>query len=62
MSPHEGRVEKQVRLAMPVKISKLWDPAGVEPTVTENLGSIGMRIVIRKAVEPGERLLARFVA
>ncbi len=59
MSPHAGRIEKRVRLAVPLEVSKLWDPAGWEHTITENVCSNGVRVLIRRAIEPNERLMVR---
>jgi hypothetical protein len=61
MSPHQGRAEKRVRLAIPVEISKLRDPVGAEHTITENVCSVGIRVLTRNAVEPNERLMLRFI-
>ena len=59
MSPHEGRIEKRIRLAVPLEISKLRDPSGAEHTITEDVCSSGVRVLIRRAMEPSERLMVR---
>ena len=59
MSPHEGRIEKRIRLAVPLEVSKLWDPAGPDHTITENVCSNGVRVLTRRAMEPNERLMVR---
>ena len=59
MSPHAGRIEKRIHLAVPLEVSKLWDPAGWEHTITENICSNGVRVLIRRAIEPNERLMLR---
>jgi len=59
MSPHEGRIEKRIRLAVPLEVSKLWDPAGPEHTITEDVCSSGARVLTRRAMEPNERLIVR---
>jgi len=59
MSPHAGRIEKRIRLAIPLEVSKLWDPTGWDHTVTENVCSNGVRVLIRHAIEPNERLMLR---
>ena len=59
MAPHEGRIEKRIRLAVPLEVSKLWDPAGSEHTITENVCSNGVRVLTRRAMEPNERLMVR---
>jgi len=59
MAPHEGRIEKRIRLAVPLEVSKLWDPAGPDHTITENVCSNGVRVLTRRAMEPNERLMIR---
>jgi len=59
MAPHEGRIEKRIRLAVPREVSKLWDPAGPEHTITENVCSSGVRVLTRRALAPSERLIVR---
>ncbi len=59
MSPHAGRIENRIRLAIPLEVSKLWDPAGWDHTITENVCSNGVRVLIRRAIEPNERLMLR---
>jgi hypothetical protein len=59
MSPHEGRIEKRIRLAVPLAVSKVWDPAGAEHTITENVCSNGVRVSTRRAMDPNERLTVR---
>ncbi len=61
MSPTEGRIEKRIRLSIPLEFSKLRDPNGTERTVTENVCSIGARVLTRWAMEPNERLMVRFL-
>jgi hypothetical protein len=59
MSPHEGRIEKRVRLAVPLELSKLRDAGHTEHTITENVCSNGVRVTTRRAMEPSERLMVR---
>ena len=59
MSPHEGRIEKRIQLAVPLEVSRLWDPAGPEHTITENVCSSGVRVLTRQALAPSERLIVR---
>lgn len=61
MFPPEGRIEKRIPLAIPVEISKLWDPAGGERTTTENVCSSGVLVLTAKALEPKEQLMVRFL-
>ncbi len=37
MSSTEGRIEKRLRLSVPLELSKLQDPSGADRTVTENV-------------------------
>ncbi len=59
MSPHMGRIEKRIRLTVPLEVSRLWDPAGPEHTVTENVCTNGVRVLTQRAMEPKERLMVR---
>lgn len=61
MSSTEGRIEKRLRLSVPLELSKLQDPSGADRTVTENVSSAGARVLTRRAVEPNERLMVRFI-
>jgi hypothetical protein len=59
MSPHMGRIEKRIRLAVPLEVSKVGDLAGPEHTITENVCSYGVRVLTRRAMEPNERIMVR---
>jgi hypothetical protein len=59
MPVRSGRLEKRIRLAVPVQISSLLDPAATEGTTTENVCSLGMRILTQRARELNERLWVR---
>jgi len=59
MSPHMGRIEKRIRLTVPLEVSKLRDPSGVEQTITEDVSSSGVRVLTRRAMAPNERLMVR---
>lgn len=54
-----GRLEKRTRLAVPVQISSLQDPTARERTVTENVCSLGIRVLMGRARELNERLLIK---
>jgi hypothetical protein len=62
MLPRTGRTEKRIRLAVPVQISSLQNPSAIERTITENVCSIGARVVSQAAKELNERLLIKFPA
>jgi hypothetical protein len=57
MLARSGRLEKRIRLAVPVQISSLQDPAAAERTTTENVCSLGMRVLTQRARELNERLM-----
>jgi hypothetical protein len=44
----EGRIEKRIRLAVPLELFKLEDPANSERTITENVSSNGARVLGRQ--------------
>ena len=52
-----GRLEKRIRLAVPVQISSLLDPTATERTTTENVCSLGIRILTQRARDLNERLM-----
>jgi hypothetical protein len=54
-----GRLEKRIRLGVPVQISSVLDPAATERTTTENVCLLGMRILTQRARELNERLWVR---
>lgn len=54
-----GRLEKRVQLAIPVEISTPRDPTGIERATTENVCSLGVRVLIEKARGLNERLVIR---
>jgi len=57
MPARSGRLEKRIRLAVPVQISSLLDPAATERTTTENVCSLGIRILTQRARDLNERLM-----
>lgn len=57
MPARSGRLEKRIRLAIPVQISSPVDPATTERTITENVCSLGIRIFAQRARELNERLM-----
>ena len=57
MSPTKGAIEKRLYLNMPFELSKLQSSNGAERTITENISSIGARVLSRRAMEPHEQLL-----
>ncbi len=57
MPARSGRLEKRIRLAVPVQIVSLLDPAAAERTTTENVCSLGMRVLTQRARQLNERLM-----
>lgn len=57
MALRSGRLEKRTQLSLPVQISNLCDPSNTERTTTENVCSLGMRVLTQKARELNERLM-----
>jgi hypothetical protein len=57
MPVRSGRLEKRIRLAVPVQISSFRGPAATERTTTENVCSLGIRILTQQARELNERLM-----
>jgi hypothetical protein len=57
MPVRSGRLEKRIRLAVAVQISSLLDPTATERTTTENVCSLGIRILSQRARDLNERLL-----
>ena len=57
MAVRSGRLEKRIQLSLPVQISNLYDPSSTERTTTENVCSLGMRVLTQKARGLDERLM-----
>jgi hypothetical protein len=57
MPVRSGRLEKRIRLAVPLQITSVLDPAAAERTTTENVCSLGMRVVTQRARALNERLM-----
>ncbi len=57
MPERSGRLEKRIRLAVPMQISSLMDHAATERTTTENVCSLGIRILTQRARDLNERLM-----
>jgi hypothetical protein len=54
-----GRLERRTRLAIPVRISSIEEPPAGERSTTENICSLGIRMLVRRARESNERLLIK---
>ena len=57
MALRSGRLEKRIQLSLPVQISNLCGPSSTERSTTENVCSLGMRVLTQKARELNERLM-----
>ena len=57
MAARSGRLEKRIQLSLPVQISSVYDPSTAERTTTENVCSLGMRLLTQKARELDEWLM-----
>jgi hypothetical protein len=59
MPMRSGRLERRTRLAIPVRISSLKEPSAGERSTTENICSLGIRVLVRRARELNERLMIK---
>lgn len=57
MPVRSGRLEKRIRLAVPVEIFSPQNPAAAERTTTENVSSLGIRVLTQRARDLNERLM-----
>ncbi len=59
MPMRSGRLVKRTPLAIPVRISSLQEPFAAERSTTENICSLGLRVLVQQARKPNERLLIK---
>ena len=57
MCVRSGRLEKRIRLAIPVHVSSLVGAVATERTTTENVSSDGVRILTELPRDPHEQLI-----
>jgi len=57
MPARSGRLEKRIRLAVPVEIFSPQNPAAAERATTENVSSLGIRVLTQRARDLNERLM-----
>src|SRR5580700_4632862 len=62
MPVRAGRLEKRIQLAVPVEITSLQYTSANERTTTENVCSLGIRVLTQHARELNERLMIRSLA
>lgn len=61
MQLRSGRLEKRIQLAVPVEMCPIKDKSAMERATTENVCSVGARVVTREPKERNERLMIRSV-
>ena len=54
-----GRLEKRATLAIPVRIFSTREPSVIERTTTENISSLGIRVVVSHYRQLNERLVVK---
>lgn len=59
MPVRSGRLERRIRLAVPVEISPLMDPSATERASTENVCSLGVRVLTQRPKALDERFMVR---
>jgi len=59
MPMRSGRLEKRTALAIPVRIFSTQEPSVIERTITENISSLGIRVVVSHYRQMNERLVVR---
>ncbi len=57
MPERSGRLEKRIRLAVAVEILNPQNPSAAERTTTENVSSLGIRVLTQRARDLNERLM-----
>jgi hypothetical protein len=57
MPVRSGRLERRIRLAIPVEISSVWEPYASERTSTENVSSLGVRVLTHQPKKLNERIM-----
>lgn len=61
MPVRSGRLEKRIQMAVPVEISTPQDPSATERTSTENVCSLGVRVLTMRPKKLNERLIIRLL-
>jgi hypothetical protein len=59
MPARSGRLEKRIRLAVPIEVSSPQNPTATERTTTENVCSLGIRVLTQRARDSNEHLMIR---
>ena len=61
MPARSGRLEKRIHLTVPVEISTLQEPSATERTSTENVCSLGARVVTERQTINGRKALVQYL-
>lgn len=62
MPARSGRLEKRLPIVVPIEISSVLNPWLTERTTTENVSSLGVRVLTQKAKVQNERLMITSLA
>jgi hypothetical protein len=62
MAVRSGRIERRIRLAVPIQISSTLEPSATERTTTENVCSVGARVLSQKNRKLNESLVVATAA
>ena len=62
MPARSGRLEKRIRVAVPVELATPQDPTATERTSTEDVCPIGARVLTQRPRERNERVIIRSVS
>ena len=54
MRAQTGRMEPRIRMKVQVRLESLENPGPTEKTLTENVCSLGIRVVTKRPWQPGE--------
>ena len=57
MEVQSGRVEKRLPMAVPIWLTSSKNPGPFEKAVTENVSSVGARIIVGGRQQPGEQIV-----
>lgn len=61
MQLKSGRLEKRIRMEVPVEVCPVLDQSALERATTENVCSVGARVLTRQPKERNERVMVRKV-
>src|SRR5215469_3072102 len=62
MPLRSGRLERRIRVAVPVEIFTLQEPSSREHVTTENVCSTGARVLTQRSRPVNEHLIVRSIA